>query len=255
MEKYTIYPLHVCTFLMQVSAGKDFPEVPIKEIESPVLAYLIKGENTAVVVDTGACEPEWSAKYHHPMYYPAEMRIENRLAVLGVDVKDVKIVVNTHLHWDHCYNNHLFPNADIFVQVKELEAAINPPCPEHYLYYESFQMGLTPPWLSTAGQFKVVDGDYELLEGIKLLFTPGHTPGFQCVQVQTSGGRYVIGSDCVPNLEGWNNRKLGLPVASAINTNYEVFYKSLKRLMAETDHMLPGHDFAVLDHPYYPYEG
>lgn len=250
MYNYEIYPLHVCTFLKKVKAGKEFPEVPDKTVESPVLAYLIKADGENIVVDTGACEADWSAKYHHEMYYPDEMRIENRLRALGVEPDDVKIVVNTHLHWDHCYGNHLFKNAKIYVQAKELAQAVNP-TPGHYLYYEAFQMGLTPPWLNACGQFEVVDGDYELMPGIKLILLPGHTPGFQCVQVQTASGRYLIASDFIPNMSYWNNRKYGLPVASEINTCLTEYYDSLKKALTLADYVLPGHDFAAMDKEVY----
>jgi N-acyl homoserine lactone hydrolase len=250
MNNYEIYPLHVCTFLMKKSAGKYFPEVPVKIVQSPVLAYLIKANGKNIVIDTGACEADWSAKYHHELIYPDEMRIENRLKALGVNVDDVEIVVNTHLHWDHCYGNHLFKNAKFYVQSRELASAITP-TPGQYLYYEAFQMGLTPPWLTSAGQFEVIDGDFELMPGIKLVLLPGHTPGMQGVLVETDSGKYLIASDLIPYYENWENRKYGLPIASDINTNLTEFYESLKKVLEITDYVLPAHDFRVLDKSVY----
>ena len=247
---YEIYPLHVCTFLMKAKAGKHFPEIPDKTVESPVLAFLIKGEGINIVVDTGACEADWSEKYHHKLHYPDEMRIENRLRALGVEPNDVQIVVNTHLHWDHCYGNYKFPNAKIYVQAKELEQAVNP-TPGHYLYYEAFQMGLTPPWLNSCGQFEVVDGDYEIVPGVKLVFLPGHTPGFQGVLVEARSGHYLIAGDFMPNMGYWNNRKYGLPVASEINTCLTDFYDSIKKAVALDARILPGHDFSALEKTVY----
>lgn len=250
MYGYEIYPLHVCTFMMKKNAGKYFPEVPIKTVESPVLAYLIKANGKNIVVDTGVCEADWSAKYHHELIYTEEMRIENRLKYLGVDPDDVEIVINTHLHWDHCYGNHLFKNAKIYVQAEELSFAITP-TPGHFLYYEAFQMGLTPPWLSSAGQFEIIDGDFELLPGIKLILLPGHTPGIQGVLVETDSAKYLIASDIIPYYENWENREHGLPIASDVNTNLTEFYNSLRKVLEITDYVLPGHDFKVLENSVY----
>jgi glyoxylase-like metal-dependent hydrolase (beta-lactamase superfamily II) len=113
------------------------------------------------------------------------MRLENRLRSLGIAPEDVSVVINTHLHWDHCCGNSLFPGARFIVQKKEIEHAENP-IPSQYSQYEAFQLGLTPPWVSTGGQFETVDGDCELFPGLRLLLLPGHTPGFQGVRVDTA---------------------------------------------------------------------
>ena len=247
---YEIYPIHTCTFLMNKSAGIDFPEVPNKTVKSPVVSYLIKANGENIVVDTGQCEADHSAQYHHKLIYTEEMRIENRLKALGVDLDKVNIVINTHLHWDHCYGNHLFKNAKIYVQKKELETAINPPI-GHYVYYEAFQMGLVPPWADACGQFEVIDGDYEIMPGISLVTLPGHTPGSQGVLVECESGNYLISSDFMPYYYLWEDRKFGYPVASGINTSIIEFYDSIKKAVKLTDRILPAHDFRVLEKAVY----
>src|SRR3972149_878825 len=57
---------------------------------------------------------------------PPEQRPLAALARLGIRPEDIDIVINTHLHWDHCYNNHLFPRATIYAQRAELQYAIAP---------------------------------------------------------------------------------------------------------------------------------
>jgi N-acyl homoserine lactone hydrolase len=93
--------------------------------------------------------------------------------------RDVLCVINTHLHFDHCGGNRLFPGVPIHVQKLELQA---PHHPHEWVYFP----GAT---------YIEHDGEAEVLSGIRLLPTPGHTPGHQSVIVDTPDGLVVIGGD------------------------------------------------------------
>ncbi len=95
---------------------------------------------------------------------------------LGLKPGDVDIVINTHLHWDHCSNNHLFPQATFFVQRKELQYAAAP-LPAHSKYYEAYEPGVIPPFVGT--HFEIIEADKEILKDVSVMLSPGHTPGFQ----------------------------------------------------------------------------
>lgn len=246
-----IYPLLTNMIHPRNSAGPLFPEVEDVFTDSPIIAYLIKAKDEWILVDTGACEVENSEKYHHKMTLTEDMRWENLLKPFNITPKDIKIVVNTHLHWDHCYNNDLFENAKIYIQKKEVEFALHP-VPSHYIYYEAMQIGLTPPWLSSAGRFEIVEGDFEIVKGIKLLSLPGHTPGFQGVLVETGNEKYLIAGDCVANLDNWYNRIYELPIPSNIHVDLGEYYKTLKYMMTLDAIILPGHDLRVLKQKLYP---
>jgi glyoxylase-like metal-dependent hydrolase (beta-lactamase superfamily II) len=169
-----------------------------------------------------------------------------------VEPEDIELLINTHLHWDHCYNNDLFPKARIYVQRSEIRFALDP-VPPQYIYYETPQLGFaSQPWMKSAHRFESVDGDYHLLDGIDLVPLPGHTPGFQGVLVNTDGGRYLIASDAIPFLANWENRTYGLPQPSSIYTDLVAFYDSLKKMISICNYVLPGHDYRVLEHPVYP---
>src|SRR5919198_5450362 len=76
--------------------------------------------------------------------------------------RDVSVVINTHLHFDHCGGNRLFRGVPIYVQRAEYEAVAEP----DYLV----------EWVHAPGlRYELVDGDVELLPGISTLFTPGHS--------------------------------------------------------------------------------
>src|SRR6266540_2807312 len=93
--------------------------------------------------------------------------------------RDVACVINTHLHFDHCGGNRLFPGVPIHVQARELAEA-------HAL----------SDWVEFPGATYVEhDGEAEVLPGIRLLPAPGHTSGHQVVVVDTPDGTVVLGGD------------------------------------------------------------
>jgi N-acyl homoserine lactone hydrolase len=106
------------------------------------------------------------------------------LSEQDVDLAGIDIVVNTHLHFDHCGGNHLFAGKPIYVQRRELDDARSQ---DDYTIRE---------WVEAPGvQYVPVDGGLELLPGLRLVPTPGHTDGSQVVVVETGEGRVVIAGD------------------------------------------------------------
>jgi N-acyl homoserine lactone hydrolase len=171
----------------------------------------------------------------------------------GVNVEDVELVVNTHLHWDHCFNNEMFRKARIFVQKRELEYAISP-LPVHWVYYESHQLALRASWLNSIDRIVAIEGDDNLLPGIDLVTLPGHTPGMQGVLVNTAGGRYLIASDCIGLFENWTGNSIHKHIPSGIHHSLEDYYKTFSKMEKICDHVLPGHDPLVFEHQEYPYD-
>jgi len=92
-------------------------------------------------------------------------------------------VINTHLHFDHCGGNRLFPGIPIHVQRRERAAAREP--------------GYTiPEWVEFEGaRYVELDGEAEIAPGVRVLPTPGHTPGHQSVLVDTEDGLVVVAGD------------------------------------------------------------
>src|SRR6188472_3689984 len=118
---------------------------------------------------------------------PAAADLDPRLHPLSgqeVDLSSVDMVVNTHLHFDHCGGNHLFAGKPTYVQRRELEDARG-------------EDGYTiPEWVDAPGvKYVEVDGKMELLPGIRLVPAPGHTRGTQMVVVEDDGGPIAIVGD------------------------------------------------------------
>jgi N-acyl homoserine lactone hydrolase len=142
----------------------------------PLYVHVIDHPDACVLVDTGITE-----------LHPAVADLDPRLRPLGeqdLDVAGIDIVVNTHLHFDHCGGNHLFAGRPIHVQRRELDDA------------RSLDDYTIPEWVEFDGATYVEhDGEVELLPGIRLLPAPGHTDGHQVVVVGTGGRPVVVGGD------------------------------------------------------------
>ena len=145
------------------------------ETPFPVYVHTIEHPDGLVLVDTGMIDsiPELDEEWH-PTPYPLPSELVVRVAV----------VINTHLHFDHCGGNRLFPGVPIHVQARELADARSE---EDYTVTE---------WVDFPGATYVEHSDdADVLPGIRLLPTPGHTAGHQAVLVDTGEGSVVIGGD------------------------------------------------------------
>jgi N-acyl homoserine lactone hydrolase len=142
----------------------------------PVYVHVIDHPDGRVLVDTGMTEL-------HPAVADMEPRIRP-LSEQDFDLSGIDFVVNTHLHFDHCGGNRLFAGTPIYVQRRELEDARTE---NDYTIRE---------WVDALGvQYVPVDGEFELLPGVRLVPAPGHTRGTQVVVVETAGRPLVICGD------------------------------------------------------------
>lgn len=146
----------------------------------PVHGFVIKHPRAgAILVDTGV---GW------PTELVAEWKVVNRhmadaMAEHDLSPADVRIVINSHLHFDHCGQNAVFKHAPFYVQRSELARARH-------------EEKTTAEWFDFAGaRFELLDGDAEIAEGVRVVATPGHTVGHQSVVVDMGGGSAVMIGD------------------------------------------------------------
>lgn len=221
------------------------------KIDVPCLAYVISGGTHQILVDSGPCDPEWAQRYHRPVRREPSQEIQAAFRSRGLDPTRTDLVVLTHLHWDHCFNLELFPRARFVVQRKELAYAVSP-LPVDRGVYEVGIEDVQPPWMQVFSRLVVLDGDADLVPGVRLLALPGHTPGFQGVVVETADAPWVIAGDTVPLLENWQTQEPSPKTPGSIYQNLYDYYASLERLKVFGDRILPGHDPLVLKHSTYP---
>ena len=142
-----------------------------------VYGYLVLTGNRAVLVDTGVGD---DSAVVERLFRPRRRPIAELLGGHGVQAADVSTVINSHLHYDHCGNNRLFPDADIVVQASELAAARQPKY-------------TIAAWFDYAGaRLTTVSGDAEILPGIRVIASHGHTPGHQSVLIDDASGPTLI---------------------------------------------------------------
>jgi glyoxylase-like metal-dependent hydrolase (beta-lactamase superfamily II) len=250
MSDLKIIPLSTGRFLEAEKSNFTYAVDQGVKIQSPVLMWFIDGAKHKILVDTGVSDLEWAARYHHPLERKPHEDPINAIEALGLKASDIDIIINTHLHWDHCFNNHLFPNARILVQAEELRYAISPlPCHAHY--YESQLIGMTPSWLKALDRIEVVEGEMEIEKGISLLPLPGHTNGFQGVVVDLPSGCCIIAGDTCPLYENWEGNDQAAHIPPGIHVDLRDYYRSVKKIESLGAAVLPGHDMKVLDKEYY----
>lgn len=253
METYKIYPLKLGEFQKHEKSTLLYLQGAGEKLITPIIAYLIQGNGRNILVDTGCGDPEWSKVHHHPIVQTEDMLLLNVLKGHGVCPENITCVVNTHLHWDHCWNNDLFPGKKIYVQKSEMDFAMKP-LPTQWAYYESEEIGLKPPFKKTMDQYELVDGDVDLYPGIQLTFIPSHTPGFQGVLVDTDNGRYLIASDCLGRFDNWEGNGVMRHIPSAIHVDLNQCYRTYDKIEKICDYILPGHDGRVFEERDYPPE-
>lgn len=125
------------------------------------------------------------------VYEPECSRLDEALGAVAVDASSIVVVINSHLHFDHCGQNPLLYGTDVpfFAQRFEVDEA------ERDRYYTD------PSWaLPPSAQRRLIDGDLEIAEGVTILSTPGHTPGHQSILVDSAAGRVVLAAQAVWDL-------------------------------------------------------
>jgi N-acyl homoserine lactone hydrolase len=213
-----------------------------------IYMFLVTGGEKLLLVDTGPGTPaEVKERHGFTMTQTPEEEPRAALANAGVRPEDIEIIVNTHLHWDHCTNNDLFPNAKILVQDAELKYAVNPYPPGRASYER--RPGMVPVWTKALGSTEGRSGDYDLMRGARVVTLPGHTPGSQGVLVQGASKRYLIAGDCVSCYANWTGDASLAHIPSGSFTSLGDYMSTFDKIELLDCEVIPSHDLTVAEHP------
>ena len=199
----------------------------------PVHGFVIKHPRAgAILVDTGV---GWGNDR-----LIQERRVVNRhaadaLAEHDLSPADVKIVINSHLHFDHCGQNAVFKHAPFHIQRSELTRAR--------------RSGDAAEWFDFAGaRFELLDGDAEIADGVRVVATPGHTVGHQSVFVDTADGSAVMIGDAAYTADIYREAdNANLAKWPGQHANRRSWTRSLKKVHALHPHAVHFcHDTRVL---------
>ena len=169
---------------------------------------ILQAHSTSTLIRSGdrIIVVDTSSKYLRPA-------LKNSFRELGVFMKDVDTVILTHSHSDHIENLDLFPNAKVYLHAGGEEVPF---------------------------KHETVTEDIEIAEGVKLVYTPGHTPDSMSVFVKADRN-YAVAGDAVP-LED-NIRK---KVPPRLNYDPDLAMQSIKSIVRFADVIVPGHGFPFM---------
>jgi len=244
MEKqYTIKPLVISKYNLR--KGDMVNRLFYGETYwAPIVAWYIGTEHHNILVDT-SISAEDTKKYTETKAENV-MLFEDALATVGRKVTDIDLIIQTHLHFDHCGNTAKCTNAKVIVQKAELDFAFAP----HPVYAANYDKNMIKN-----SRIIPIEGDQEIIPGVDVILVPGHSPGTQAVSIQTARGKAIISGFCscretfyppMPNLQR-GKELIGPVVAPGIFVDALKAYDSVLKIKGMADILLPTHDVAMFD--------
>jgi glyoxylase-like metal-dependent hydrolase (beta-lactamase superfamily II) len=164
--------------------------------------FVVKTGTANILLDCGLGDA--LSDFDRKVYAPQGSSVmDEALQAIGTPPETITHVIFTHLHTDHANGavtgdpdqpTLRFPNAEYFVQADEWEDATHPDERTRAVY---LQPRLQP--LADSGRLHLVEGDTEILPGVSVTKTGGHTRGHQGVIVQSGGERFIYYADILPS--------------------------------------------------------
>ncbi len=212
-----------------------------RKIDIAMMVWLVRGGGRNILVDSGFYRPQFFEHWKVQDF----VRPDQAVARAGVKPEEITDVIVTHAHWDHADGADLFPKAQIWIQKDE------------YTYYTgaAWQQGGQHGGIdlddltallraNTAGRLHLVDGDQEILPGIRVYLGGRHTYASQYVTVTTTAGPVVLASD---NLYLYENLEKHAPIAQTFDAASNLrAQEKMVELAGPTKLIVPGHDPTVM---------
>ncbi|MDO8491968.1 MAG: N-acyl homoserine lactonase family protein [Dehalococcoidia bacterium] len=233
-----------------------------RKIRVPVNIFYVEGPKLRLIFEAGMASSEemnkkWGAGKHGALP-PAEgggaESIEKSLAEVGATTDDIQFVIPSHLHTDHAWNLDVFPRAKVIAQREEIIEAIDPPSPMRFGYSRIINTKLVSR--RQPDELKIIDGDCDIAEGLKLIKVPGHTPGSQTLIVQTEKGKVALCGQTGPSYANWfpADARLGHALGFLKDTynpdpllagTQRTYIQSMERIAGMADIVVPTHDWRI----------
>jgi N-acyl homoserine lactone hydrolase len=215
---------------------------PGKKVILPFTACLIDTDDGPVLVETGinpeglrdpvkaAGERASAVK----LILREEHDIRARLKEIGLKPGDVRTVILSHMHWDHAGGCRFFPHATFVVQRAEYRFALYPDKAFRKPYVRQLFEGMS--------NLDLREGDGEVVPGVWVISSPGHTSGHQSVLVSLpESGKMLLALDAI-----YSRTNIELEVLGGVPWNAALALDSLRRLVQlarrENATLLTGHE-------------
>jgi glyoxylase-like metal-dependent hydrolase (beta-lactamase superfamily II) len=211
-----------------------------RHLDIAAMVWLIRrSDGTAILMDAGFYRDKFMQRWK-----PTNYRLPSEAVMLaGVRPEQVTDIIVSHVHWDHMDGADLFPNATLWIQREEfthhtdesgkvLDRAIDA---------EDAVMLAT---LNRAGRVKLVDGEQEIIPGIRVYTGGKHTYASQFATVQSPVGVIVLASD---NAYLYENLDQHRPIAQTLDSLSNLRAQERMKSLASSPRLIvPGHDPEVL---------
>lgn len=215
-------------------------------IKAPILAYLIETKNGRILFDVGCDyqkiqQPDLRQKYYEHDGFPfgppdmdESQQLPNKLEILGLQPEDVDMVFCSHLHFDHAGGLCEFCHAEVHVHSQEMSAAKQPADEAYFL--SDFDLPLN---------WKIQTGEYDLVDGVRAIETPGHTAGHMSMYIELPKGQPILlAGDAADLMENIENE---IPPGLCWQDNEELAIESIQKLkrlsLQEKAALWPNHDW------------
>ena len=232
---------------LRLRAATYFADVPKDAtVDLPCVCVLLRHPGGNVLFDTG-CHPQvatdaqarWGelARVVVPLHAPGD-DVLGSLTAIGLGPDDIDVVVNSHLHMDHCGCNAFFPKASFVMHAQELTAARDP---------ARQGRGYVQGEWDHPMRCEPIDGDKDLFDDNRIVLTPlpGHTPGSIGALVELGTGPWLLASDAL-SLRATLTSDF-MPRNNWDNEVYRGSLDKIRALQALGAQVLCGHDAAQWD--------
>ncbi len=212
-----------------------------KSIEFSSTCYLIQHRTDYLMWDTGVPEstigdPKGWSTLPSLIVYHLDRTISSQLAAIGLKPADVNYVLVSHTHGDHIGNIGLFPDATVVMQQAEYLWINSPPPSDPNL---STLVTLARKLLGQPRRLELITGDIDIFRdgSVRLISTPGHTPGSQSLMVHLAKSGYIVLSGDVAHLEDNFERDI-VPSLNVDKGESVASMDRIKQIMADYDAQL-----------------
>ena len=154
-----------------------------------VYGYLVRHDRGLVLLDTGLGRGDAETE---DWYRPRRRALPEALATVGVEMDEIELVINCHLHFDHCGGNPLLAGTPVVCQRRELAVARKGDYTmEHLIDYPG-------------SRYDLLDGEAEIRPDLHVIPTPGHVDGHQSLVVVCADGSVVLAGQSHDTASAWS---------------------------------------------------
>jgi glyoxylase-like metal-dependent hydrolase (beta-lactamase superfamily II) len=240
VEPYEVYAIKYATLARTAAENFIGGDPHEAGMHLDYFVWVVRNATRTVVIDTGFNENGARRRKREFLRLPTD-----GLKLLGVDAREVRDVILTHLHYDHVGNFDLFPKATFHLQDLEMSYATGRYMAiGHFSYAYEVEEVVGMVRRVYQGRVTFHDGDAEIAPGLAVHHIGGHTLGLQSVRVWTRLGWIVLASDAA---HYYANMDEGRPFPIVVDVaRMADGWRKLRALASAPQHVVPGHDPLVM---------